>query len=359
MRTLSFDKNNELVVPRKELLDSKIDIGGRDVYIGFNEPKFKFSDQDLNEPDLDAKLNARLITYFLPAVYIAQQQKVRPRLYLISALNLALKWNTYSERERKILMINNNLKLDFIEKFFERFFPEAFSVVEFVVAQDPLKIPEEKLFEAWNVLEEKYPKEIGEVKVALGRFLEPKLFSVPDHLSPEAQDYLQRPNQDLRNAFAYAISHLFVFADLNFEGNYIHNPVGYLSIGGHQERYFNVVRRLGYEHFSKNADTFFGREVILKNNLKLVLEAEAKVPPAYNHSLKSKGGHAESEEVTYENGRPLDYYDQHKKLHYEMQFMYEHFANREAYEGFWNTYKNRYFELKRRYREAYKMSEDF
>jgi len=354
-KLLIFDANNELVIKRGALLESVLDIGGRDIFVAFNEPKFKFSDANLEEPDLDAKLSGRFITYFLPAIYIAKQQKVRPRLFLISGLNMALKWNSYSERERKIMMVNNNLKLDFAEKFFERFFPDAFSIVETVVAQDPLKISEEKLLEAWDILEKEYPGEMREVKVALARFVEPKLFSDSDNLLEKAEAYFRNPNQELKNAFKYAISHLFVFADINFEGNYIHNPIGYLSIGGRQERYFNMVRWLGYKRFAKSAKEFFGREVILRDNLKLVVEDEQKLPPSYNPTFIRRVGAVQTEDVTFEDGRSLDFYDTYEKLRPEMQFMYDHFVPKDEYVTFWNSYRERYLDRKERYAEAYQL----
>jgi hypothetical protein len=41
-----------------------------------------------------------------------------------------------------------------------------------------------------------------------------------------------------------------------------------------------------------------------------------------------------------------------------MDYIYE-FVTKERYQEFWNSYKPRYFDLKKRYREAYKLSEDF
>lgn len=344
---------------REKLLTAQIDIGGRDIFVGFNEPKLKFSDKNLEEPDIDAKLSGRFITYFLPAVAVAKQQQIRPRLYVISGLNVALKWNSRSEDENKIMIINNNLKIDFTQKFFERFFPEAFSIIEFVIAQDPLKIPEEKILKVWQLLEKKYPNEMREVKIALARFVNPKLFNDLNDLSTEAKHYIENPDKNLTNSFKYAISHIFAFGDINFEGNYVHNPLGYLSIGGHQEKYFNIVRRLGFQYLKDKAEDFFGRRVILKDNLKLVLEGKHKAPPAYNPSLKKKGGKSEVEEVTYENGRELTFYDSNQKLSEEMKFMYDSFVPKNEYEKFWKEYRERYFDLKKRYVEAYKLNSDF
>ena len=111
----------DIVIPRQDLGKAKLDAGGRDFLIGFNEPAFRFSRNGLEEGDLDSKLNARLVSYFLPAVEVARKQDARPRLYLVSALNIALKWNAKNDRQKKIMMIDNNLKMDFLRSFLEHF----------------------------------------------------------------------------------------------------------------------------------------------------------------------------------------------------------------------------------------------
>ena len=98
---------------------------------------FRFSQHGLSEADLDSKLNARLPSYFY-LITIAKEQHRRPRLYVISGLNMALKWNAQTERQRKIMMIDNNLKLDFLRTFLEKYFYDDFSMVEYVIAQDPI-----------------------------------------------------------------------------------------------------------------------------------------------------------------------------------------------------------------------------
>ncbi len=67
-----FNKQNEIVINRNELKNKHIDIDGRTILIGFNEPWFKKSNKKLRYWDVDSKLNARFISYFLPAVEIAQ-----------------------------------------------------------------------------------------------------------------------------------------------------------------------------------------------------------------------------------------------------------------------------------------------
>ena len=69
-------------------------------------------------------------------------------------------------------------------------------------------------------------------------------------------------------------------------------------------------------------------------------------------------GKLELAEVTYENGEGLDFYDKYDKLKPDMEYIYE-FIPKDRYQAFWTDYKDRYFDLKQRYREAYKLAEDF
>jgi hypothetical protein len=351
----SFDNNNQMILKRENLQDAKIDIGGRDIIIGFNEPSFKISSGS-KKSDLDSKLNARLITYFLPAVEIARMQNKRPRLILVSGLNVALKWNASTEEEKKIMTINNNLKFDFLNRFFDKFYPETFSIIESVVAQDPLKIDEDKLLKLWEAIEQKYPDEIFEIKFQLARFKKPKLFNQAN-LSDEAKKYLESNDPELFNSFKYAISHLLALADINFEGNFIHNPIGYLSIGGYQEKTFNKIRTYAFELLKSYKEDFWGRKVIIKNNLKLIIENKEHVPPPYNGYYRKNGDRLFLDEVTYENNRSLDFYDNHKKLKFEMEYMYKNLLQKIDYSKFWDEYRERYFGLNARYREAFNLKE--
>lgn len=356
---LNFDSAGQLIAKRGDLINNTIDIGGRDILIGFNEPAFKVSCENKeNEIGLDSKLNARFITYFLPAVEVAKMQKKRPRLILISGLNFALKWNAQTETEKKIMTINNNLKFDFLKNFFDKFYPETFSTIDCIIAQDPIKISEDKLLRIWKLLEEKYPEEIYEIKLDLARFKKPKLFN-QELLSQEAIEYLNSKDPLLLNSYKYAISHLLALGDINFESNYIHNPVGYLSIGGIQEKTFNVIRNYAHELLKILGDDFFDRKIIIKNNLKLIIENKEKTPPPYNGYYRKNGDRIFLDEVTYENGFDLDFYDEHKKLRYEMQYMYENLISKDDYHKFWNEYKSRYFYLKDKYKEAYNLEIDF
>jgi len=354
---LKFDENGQLVVKREELKNCALDIGGRDIIIGFNEPAFRSSQQD-ELPDLDSKLNARFVTYFLPAVEVAKVQPHRPRLMLVSGLNVALKWNAHTENEKKIMTLNNNIKFDFLKEFFNRFFPDSFSIIECIVAQDPIKIDEEKLLELWKMIEKKYPAEIRQIKLDLARFKNPKLFNGPV-LSDEAENYLKEQESDLYNSYKYAIAHIMVLGDINFEGNYIHNPVGYLSIGGQQEKTFNAIRKYATDVLKNNSLNIFDRPIIQKDNLKLVIENKEKTPPPYNGYYRKNGDRTFLDEVTYENDCGLDFYGEHKKLHYEMDYMYENLVSKEEYSKFWNEYKQRYFDLKNRYKEAYRIDVNF
>lgn len=340
---LKFDDSGQLVLEREALKRTPIDIGGRDIIIGFNEPALKFSKPSLEEGDLDAKLNARLPAYFLPAVEVARMQAKRPRFWIVSGLNMAFKWNAKTERQKKIMAIDNRLKFDFLRTFFERFFPADFSVIEYTVAQDVLRVPEEKLLFLWALIEERHKEDIARLKLILARFKKPHDFE----------------HDDLVDAFKYAISHIFVFGDVNFEGNYILNPNGFLSIGGHQERIFNQIREYTIEMIRERGESILGQKIIFQDNLKLVLENAISTPPPYGGSFSGSGERRDYDEVIFENGRSLEFYDSHEKLQYEMRYMYEQLVPRQKYHDFWESYRERYFDLKARYREAYELAEDF
>jgi hypothetical protein len=349
----------DITVPRHKLKSHHWDIEDRDFLIAFNEPAFRYSSKRLNEADLDAKLNARLPSYFLPLVTIASKQPRRPRVFVVSGLNMALKWNAQNDQQKAIMMINNYLKLDFLRTFFQTFFPETFSVMEYIVAQDIIKIPDEKLLLLWRILERRYPERIDRLKLTLAKYKRPRLFGDPKHLSEEAKAFLEAQDEELISSFKYAVAHLFTLADINFEGNYIHNPLGYLTVGGPNEENFNIVRKLAFDVLQDIAELAFGREVIYKDNLRLIVETSSGIPVPYDGYYRSYGtDKLELAEVTYENGADLDFYDQYDKLKPDMEYIYE-FIPKDRYQAFWLSYQDRYFELKQRYREAYKLSEDF
>jgi hypothetical protein len=348
----------DIVIQRRQLHKAKIDAGGRDFLIAFNEPAFRLSHKGADEEDLDSKLNARLPSYFLPTVDIARKQSVRPRLYVVSGINMALRFNARSERQRKVMLIDNNLKLDYLRNFFDKFFSDDFSIIEYVVAQDPIKISDAKLISVWKVLERKHPEEIDKLKLTLAKYKRPKLFS-DRSISNKAEQFLMVQNDDLIGAFKYAVSHLFVMADINFEGNYIHNPIGYLTVGGPTEEVFNTIRELALKILEDIAEVIFERDVIYKDNIRLIVDSQNNAPVPYNGNFESYSSHKlRLAEVTYENNEPLSFYESRDKLRSDMDYIYS-LVGKNEYEKFWNNYKSRYFELKNRYREAYHLSEDF
>ena len=350
----TFKKTKELIIDRDELKKSKIDIENRTLIIGFNEPKFKKQKKSTNA-DIDSKLNARFITYFLPAVEIARQQEKKPRFYIVSGLNMALKWSAETEEQKKIMIANNAIKLDFLKQFFETFFKDDFSLIEYIIPQDILKVPESKFLALWKLIEKKHPQEIHEIKFQLTKFLYPRQFNVKTYkeLDEEQKEKLNRV--DASSAFKYAIGHLFVFGDINFEGNYIHNPSGYVSVGGEPEIFFNSIRNFAYDILKDYGELLFDREIIAFDNYKIVLKNKYKVPLPYNGMF---GSH-DFLEVSYENKRSLDFYDDQEKLKDQMNYMYENLISKEDYERFWNNYKERYFDLKKRYQEAYDIKSDW
>jgi hypothetical protein len=355
---MTTDRGKDIVISRQKLSKHKLDAGNRDFLIGFNEPAFRFSSKRLLEADLDSKLNARLPSYFLPMVAAAKKQQKRPRMFVVSGLNMALKWNAQGDRQKTIMLINNYLKLDFLRTFFETFFPNNFSVIEYIVAQDPIKISDDKLLALWKILERRYPEQVSELRLTLARYKRPHLFN-GQKLSEEAEVFLNSQDQELIGAFKYAVAHLFVMADINFEGNYIHNPIGYLTVGGPNEKTFNVIRDLALGVLKDIAELVFERDVIYKDYLRLVVETKSHAPPPYSGYFRTYGeGKLELIEATYENGADLEFYDAYDKLKPDMNYIYE-FIPKDRYQEFWSGYKSRYFELKQRYREAYKLAEDF
>lgn len=351
----TFNKSNQVILNRNELKDSDIDIEGKAITIGFNEPKFKKSKKDINEADIDSKLNARFITYFLPAVEIARKQKKRPRLFIVSGLNMALKWNAETEEQKKIMMANNAIKIDFLKAFFETFFPDDFSLIEYIIPQDILKVPESKFLSLWKLIEKKYPNEIEEIKFQLTKFLHPKQFNTKTYseLTEEQKKKLDKVDASL--SFKYAIGHLFALGDVNFEGNYIHNSNGYISVGGEAEIFFNSVRDFAYNLLKDFGELLFDREVTVFNNYRIVLKNKYKVPPPYNGMFGGKG----LLEVTYENKKELDFYDFQEKLKDQMDYIYKNLVSKKEYEKFWINYKKIYFDLKRRYKEAYNINSEW
>ena len=123
--------------------------------------------------------------------------------------------------------------------------------------------------------------------------------------------------------------------------------------------FFNEIRTLILEVISNYAEVLFERDVIILNNTQIVVETEKGVPPPYNGFYKKVGNNKTDkiilEEVTYENGKNLDFYDNHKKLAPEMQFMYENFVSKDKYQKFWNDFKPKYEEKKKRLEEAFKL----
>lgn len=276
-------------------------------------------------------------------------QKKRLRFFVVSGLNMALKWNAQNEAQKAIMIASDAIKFDFLRHFFETFFPSDFSIIEYVVPQDILKVPEAKFLALWHLVENKYPNELKEIRFQLTKFLHPKQFNVKTYDALSKDQVAKLKFIDASVAYKYAIGHLFALGDLNFEGNYVHNPNGYLSIGGEHEIFFNKVRDLASETFKDMGQMLFDRQVIVKNNYRIVLQNAYKVPPPYNGMFSEK----ELLEVTYENAKTLDYYDSQIKVQDQLQYMYDNLVPKVEYKKFWNSYRARYFDLKARYKEAY------
>jgi len=352
MKTIKLQPREPYNISLSELGEQVLDIGGRDIVIGFNEPSPKAGK---GGEKLYSTLNARLPVYFLPAIDIAIGQKRRPQFYIMSGINIAMKWNANSEEERVKMLAQNKIKFDFLKSFLDTFYPDTFSIVEYVVAQDPLRISEGKLAEIWVMIEKAYPTRSNELKKVFARFKKPNKFNSKDGEQTELQKFTTAQNKELMDAIKYSISHLFVFGDTNFQGNYYLNPNGFASIGGHQEKYFNEVRNLAFEVLKNDPSGFFEQPVILRDNVQITIEKADEIPTPYSGSTKGNSKRLVLDEATYENELDLVYYDDRPKLKPDMDYLYRH-VPRDKYQKFWNDYKVRYLDLKSRYEEAYQTS---
>lgn len=229
------------------------------------------------------------------------------------------------------MTINNNLKKDFLEHAFIKFFPNVFSLIEIRDTYDFLKISDQTLDQLWLLFKKRYPEEVQDIEAHLQRF------------RPDAQN-----SEDL---FKYSLAHLFGLGDINFDWE-PHNPHGYCSIGEQHELIFNEVREMAQALIEEVSELLFGKEVHFFNNMKIVIITDEKSPPPYNGAHKSKHGKQELDEVTYENKYSLTYYDERPRLKPYMDYIYS-LVGKEAYESFWTNYSTRYFDLKNRYYEAY------
>lgn len=329
-----------IIISHDDLFKNNIDIGGRDLVIGFNEPAFKKSIEKIQTGDLDSPLNARLITYFLPAVQIAKKQKTKPRLIIITGVNAALKYNTQNNEQKKIIYRNNMIKLKFIEDTLNKFFPDVFSLIEARLAYDFMKIPENKLDKLWEIFEKRYPEKV--------KYLTEKL----TNFSSGGKTITSK--EKLTNAFRYSVLHLFSLGDINLDYDFIHNPNGYCSIGEHQELVFNTIRNGIYNIIKDIGDIVFEREVHCFDNLKIIIKDENSVPPPYNGAFRKSGDKISLDEVTYENNRELSYYETRPRLKESVDYLYK-IIKKEDYEKYWNEYKKNYFDLKEKYNLAYKI----
>jgi len=331
------------VATHHDLFTTRIDISGQDLLVGFNEPAFKKSHDDLETADLDSPLNARLITYFLPAVQIAKMQKTRPRLVIVSGINASFRYNAENEIQKKILYRNNSLKMKFIVETLEKFFPNTFSIIETRLAYDFMKVSEDKLDQLWHIFIKRYPERMKPLAESLARFS----MRGDENLTDEKK---------LKEAFHYAVIHLFACGDINLDYDFIHAHEGYCSVGEHQELIFNIVREVGYEILKDIGDIVFDREVRCYKNAKIVIQSEGHVPPSYNGAFRSNHNKTKLDEVTYENKYPLSYYEERPRLKPHMEYLYK-IIPRDVYEKYWNDYQPRYRELKARFNEAYQIED--
>jgi len=345
-------EKEQIVIQRNSISDKTLDIGGRDLLIGFSEPSLKKSDKCVERGDLDSKLNARLPSYFLPAVQIAQMQSKRPRLIIVSGVLASIKWNAQSDREKRMMLANYNLKAEFLKSFFDKFFKNVFSLVEFRISYDFLKISDKELDTTWSMLNDKYPEQVFGLKTKLLQFRHPKLFSSVVPGKDDLEHLFVEYSEDMRDAFRYALIHLFAMGDVNIGWDFSHNKNGYCSIGEHNEQVFNVVREIGKEVLKDVLEKTLDQEVYSFENKKIVIDDVERMPPAYNGATRTVNGKEEFDEVTYENERSLSYYSDRERLAPIMDNLYT-IVPMKDYESFWNKFCPIYLDLKSRYAEAY------
>lgn len=342
-RKVILEKGKTLRLSHDDLFTTQIEIREQDILVGFNEPAFRKSDETEETFDLDSPLNARLITYFLPAVQIAQMQQKRPRLIIVTGINAALRYNARNDDERKVMYRNTMLKLRFITETLEKLFPQTFSIIEVRHAYDFLKIPESKLDDLWTLFTKRYPEKMKPLEAELSRFVG-RGESVVD-------------GEKLQIAFRYSILHIFVLGDINLDYDFIHPAQGYCSIGEHQESVFNTIRELGYIILKDFGRIIFDREVYSYNNSKVIIDSIGHIPPPYNGVFRTTKTKTMLDEVTYENKLLLSHYDSRPRLKPHMDYLYKIIPH-EVYEKYWHDYKPRYTELKYRFNEAYGIKTD-
>ena len=102
----------------------------------------------------------------------------------------------------------------------------------------------------------------------------------------------------------------------------------------------------------------FDQPVYTFDNLKVIITDETVSPPPYNGATRKVGNAYELDEVTYENERPLSYYDKRPRLRPSMEYLFR-LVPESSYQAFWNEYKDRYLGLKKRYKEAYNIRASF
>lgn len=90
---------------------------------------------------------------------------------------MALLWNARNENEKKIMLANNHIKMDFLKNFLDTYFYDDFSLVEYVIAQDILKISEERILTIWDYLNKEYKSELEEIHFQLAKYTYPKEFN--------------------------------------------------------------------------------------------------------------------------------------------------------------------------------------
>ncbi len=338
MKSIKIDPRTPYHIHRSKLGQQIVDIGGRDIIIGFNEPAPKLGK---GGNSIYSILNARFPTYFLPAIDIATQQKVRPQFYIVSGINVAMKWSASTEEERLIMLAHNKIKFDFLKSFLDTFYSGPFSNIEYIVSKDPLEISEQKLMQIWEIIERQNPDRAKELKEVFFKFKGDRMFD--------------SESDSLMDSIKYAVSHLFAFGDINFEGNYYLNPKGFASIGERQEEYFNEVRNLAFEGLKANSNKIFDQPIISRDNVQIILEKDKNAPPSYNGATKGNSKRRVLDEVTYENNLELTYYDERPNLKPDMDYLYKHIS-KERYQRFWSDYHARYKILKSKYEETYKIT---
>ena len=234
--------------------------------------------------------NARIFSYVLPAIELAQRLGTKKKsLILTSSLGGALKYNYGPGGNREINRVHYNTrsKIALIEAFVQEFFPAAFSEVKAYYGHIQEEIPEKAWLHIWEEIAKVNPQVC---KTFLGK--------------------LQR--EDGNGTKAYAVRHAFWFLDQILKDDSETSSRGEnisVSVGSENEAYFNAIRRAVLRLSLDFLEETLGQSLIRRDRiLQLIFPTCNPVP--YGEALKGKKRAEYSAEIELHSGKsPFDYDD--------------------------------------------------